>query len=504
MKAFGLWVLFLVFATALICLCFSSCSEASMNLHKGRKLKEDMNLDDESNIDLFDYHKINPVPSSKASIRPGPIQHGTPLMPFIPKDPPPGPDHGNDADHRYRVRPYKQIKRNRGEKKIRVLRSIGVGSFHSFLISGHTYIGPEHLLLALLDKDGGENRALRNFGAYAKDIHKKVMRMIDESKQESSSDKMPILEEYGVNLAQLAETWYDPVTDERKAQIKRVIQILGIHTRNNPCLVGKPGVGKTYIVQGMISLDMHRLFQGRYEERLKKLMEEVEENGGEIILFIDQLRTLFEAGASETAICAANILKPALASGKLQCIGATTDDEYRKHIEKDPALERLFEPVKVPEATFGRTMMILKQIQKTYEYHHKLRYTREALLAAAHLSFRCISERGCPGKAIDLIDEAGSLVCRKHENEGLNYRDLLEGLKRLRELRLECQGEIAAFRDKDLKKQAARSWDLLVGLELQILEKKTRIKEMKRNESTGITVTEADIEELVSSWKLHI
>uniref|UniRef100_A0A8R7RE20 AAA+ ATPase domain-containing protein n=1 Tax=Triticum urartu TaxID=4572 RepID=A0A8R7RE20_TRIUA len=243
---------------------------------------------------------------------------------------------------------------------------------------------------------------------------------------------MLILEEYGTNLTKLAqEGKLEPVVGREK-EIESATQILGKMKKKNPCLIGEPGVGKTVIVEGLavriapgdvpetlkgktvISLDMALLiagtkYRGEFEERLKNLMEEIKQNG-EIILFLDEVHTLVGAGAAEGAIDAANILKPALARGEIQCIGATTFDEYRKHIEKDPALERRGPPVKVLEPTVDETIEILGGLRELYEIHHKLKYTKEALIAAARLSHRYISGRFLPDKAIDLIDEAGSQV----------------------------------------------------------------------------------------------
>ena len=309
---------------------------------------------------------------------------------------------------------------------------------------GHNYIGSEHLLLGLLrEGEGVAARVLENLGADPSNIRTQVIRMVGENNEVtanvgggSSSNKMPTLEEYGTNLTKLAEEGkLDPVVG-RQPQIERVVQILGRRTKNNPCLIGEPGVGKTAIAEGLaqriasgdvpetiegkkvITLDMGLLvagtkYRGEFEERLKKLMEEIRQSD-EIILFIDEVHTLIGAGAAEGAIDAANILKPALARGELQCIGATTLDEYRKHIEKDPALERRFQPVKVPEPTVDETIQILKGLRERYEIHHKLRYTDESLVAAAQLSYQYISDRFLPDKAIDLIDEAGSRVRLRH------------------------------------------------------------------------------------------
>ncbi|ONM17901.1 Double Clp-N motif-containing P-loop nucleoside triphosphate hydrolase superfamily protein [Zea mays] len=287
---------------------------------------------------------------------------------------------------------------------------------------GHNYVGSEHLLLGLLrEGEGVAARVLESLGADPNNIRTQVIRMVGESTEAvgagvgggSSGQKMPTLEEYGTNLTKLAEEGkLDPVVG-RQDQIERVTQILGRRTKNNPCLIGEPGVGKTAIAEGLaqriangdvpetiegkkvITLDMGLLvagtkYRGEFEERLKKLMEEIKQNE-DIILFIDEVHTLIGAGAAEGAIDAANILKPALARGELQCIGATTLDEYRKHIEKDPALERRFQPVKVPEPTVDETIQILRGLRERYELHHKLRYTDDALIAAAQLSYQYIS-----------------------------------------------------------------------------------------------------------------
>ncbi|KAK4359424.1 hypothetical protein RND71_021653 [Anisodus tanguticus] len=396
---------------------------------------------------------------------------------------------------------------------------------------GHNYIGSEHLLLGLLRE--GEGVAAR------------VIRMVGESNEAvgasvgggTSGQKTPTLEEYGTNLTKLAEEGkLDPVVG-RQPQIERVTQILGRRTKNNPCLIGEPGVGKTAIAEGLaqriangdvpetiegkkklskvvlvqssvlfdsqglgskecavITLDMGLLvagtkYRGEFEERLKKLMEEIKQSD-EIILFIDEVHTLIGAGAAEGAIDAANILKPALARGELQCIGATTLDEYRKHIEKDPALERRFQPVKVPEPTVDETIQILKGLRERYEIHHKLRYTDDALVAAAQLSYQYISDRFLPDKAIDLIDEAGSR--------------LPEEAKELeKELRQITKEKNEAVRGQDFEK-AGELRDREMDLKAQITALIDKNKEMSKAESeagdTGPLVTEADIQHIVSSW----
>merc|ERR1712205_189350 len=282
------------------------------------------------------------------------------------------------------------------------------------------------------------------------------------------STKTPTLDEFGTNLTQLAtEAKLDPVVGRHK-EIDRVIQILGRRTKNNPVLIGEPGVGKTAIPEGLaqriqqgdipdiledkrvLTLDIGLLvagtkYRGEFEERLKKIMEEIK-SAGNVILVIDEVHTLIGAGAAEGAIDAANILKPALARGELQCIGATTLDEYRKHIEKDPALERRFQPVMVPEPTVDEAIQILMGLRERYEQHHRLKITDEALEAAAHLGDRYISERFLPDKAIDLIDEAGSRV------RLMNSKLPPEAKEVDKELRTVQKDKEDAVRDQDFAK----------------------------------------------------
>ncbi|KAM0821795.1 hypothetical protein ACQ4PT_071942 [Festuca glaucescens] len=396
---------------------------------------------------------------------------------------------------------------------------------------GHSYIGSEHLLLGLICEDDGVAAiVLKNFQADLGNIRSEVIRMISEISESetvgagvgggSTATKTPTLEEYGTNLTKLAvEGKLDPVIGRQK-QIERVVHILGRRTKNNPCLIGEPGVGKTAIAEGLaqrivtgdvpetiegktvITLDMGLLvagtkYRGEFEERLKKLMEEIKQNG-DIILFLDEVHTLVGAGAAEGAIDAANILKPALARGELQCLGATTIDEYRKHIEKDPALERRFQPVKVPEPTVDETIGILKGLRERYEIHHKLRYTEEALIAAAQLSYQYISDRFLPDKAIDLIDEAGSLVRLRHAKLPEEAKDLDKKLKEILKQKndaIRCQQfEMAG----DLRTEE-------LELKAQIMSLVDKNKEMNKAEvesgaSAGPVVTEADIQRIVSSW----
>ena len=306
---------------------------------------------------------------------------------------------------------------------------------------GHNYIGTEHLLLGLIrEGEGVAARVLENLGVDLAKVRTQVIRMLGETAEVGAgggggakgSTKTPTLDEFGTNLTQLAtESKLDPVVGRNK-EIDRVIQILGRRTKNNPVLIGEPGVGKTAIAEGLaqriqqgdipdileekrvLTLDIGLLvagtkYRGEFEERLKKIMEEIK-SAGNVILVIDEVHTLIGAGAAEGAIDAANILKPALARGELQCIGATTLDEYRKHIERDAALERRFQPVTVGEPSIPDTIEILRGLRERYEQHHRLKITDAALDAAATLGDRYISDRFLPDKAIDLIDEAGSRV----------------------------------------------------------------------------------------------
>jgi ATP-dependent Clp protease ATP-binding subunit ClpC len=304
---------------------------------------------------------------------------------------------------------------------------------------GHNYIGTEHLLLGLIrEGEGVAARVLENLGVDLAKVRTQVIRMLGETAEVAAggggkgSTKTPTLDEFGSNLTQqAADGKLDPVVG-RQQEIERVIQILGRRTKNNPVLIGEPGVGKTAIAEGLaqrinagdvpdiledkrvLTLDIGLLvagtkYRGEFEERLKKIMEEIR-GAGNVILVIDEVHTLIGAGAAEGAIDAANILKPALARGELQCIGATTLDEYRKHIERDAALERRFQPVMVGEPSVEDTIEILRGLKDRYEEHHRLKIADEALVAAATLGDRYISDRFLPDKAIDLIDEAGSRV----------------------------------------------------------------------------------------------
>ncbi len=308
----------------------------------------------------------------------------------------------------------------------------------------NNYIGTEHLLLGLIrEGEGLAGRVLAKLGVDLERTRREVMALQDNDSSgsgasTSSSNKQhrsrtPTLDEFGRDLTELARNEkLDPVVG-RYTEIERVIQILSRRTKNNPCLLGEPGVGKTAIAEGLaqriitgdipetlkdkriVSLDLAGLvagtkYRGEFEERMKRVMEEVRKAAGDVILFIDELHTLVGAGAAEGAIDASNIMKPALARGELQCIGATTMDEFRKYIERDAALQRRFQPIRVAEPSEDECVEILKGLRERYEQHHRVKITDEALVAASRLANRYITDRFLPDKAIDLIDEAASRV----------------------------------------------------------------------------------------------
>ncbi len=385
---------------------------------------------------------------------------------------------------------------------------------------GHNYIGTEHLLLGLIrEGEGVAARVLENLGVDLSKVRTQVIRMLGETAEvaagggSSGRTKTPTLDEFGSNLTQMAsEGKLDPVVG-RQNEIERVIQILGRRTKNNPVLIGEPGVGKTAIAEGLaqrianrdipdiledkrvVTLDIGLLvagtkYRGEFEERLKKIMDEIRQ-AGNVVLVIDEVHTLIGAGAAEGAIDAANILKPALARGELQCIGATTLDEYRKHIERDAALERRFQPVMVGEPSVDETIEILYGLRERYEQHHKLKILDEALEAAAKLSDRYISDRFLPDKAIDLIDEAGSRV-------RLINSQLPPAAKELdKELRQILKQKDDAVRAQDFDK-AGELRDREMDIKKQIRD----IASGKKNEDGGDEpqVNSEDIAHIVASW----
>jgi ATP-dependent Clp protease ATP-binding subunit ClpC len=387
---------------------------------------------------------------------------------------------------------------------------------------GHNYIGTEHLLLGLIrEGEGVAARVLENLGVDLSKVRTQVIRMLGETAEvtagggSSSRTKTPTLDEFGTNLTQLAqEGKLDPVVG-RTREIERVIQILGRRTKNNPVLIGEPGVGKTAIAEGLaqrivqgdvpdiladkrvISLDIGLLvagtkYRGEFEERLKKIMDEIR-NAGNIILVIDEVHTLIGAGAAEGAIDAANILKPALARGELQCIGATTLDEYRKHIERDPALERRFQPIMVGEPSVAETIEILYGLRERYEQHHKLRISDAALEAAAKLADQYISDRFLPDKAIDLIDEAASRVRLINSQLPPAARELDQELRRV------LREKDAAVRAQDFDRAGE-----LRDREMEIRQQIRAIAAAKKAEDSSRTelpeVTEEDVAQVVIAW----
>jgi ATP-dependent Clp protease ATP-binding subunit ClpC len=384
---------------------------------------------------------------------------------------------------------------------------------------GHTYVGTEHILLGLIrEGEGVAAQVLKNLGADQDKVRSQVIDLLGgatpgSGKREVRGRKTPTLDQFGRDLNELArESKLDPVMGRDK-EIQRVIQVLSRRTKNNPVLIGDPGVGKTAIVEGLaqiivagnvpetligkrvVSLDMAALvagskFRGEFEERLKKVMDEIR-NSGDIILFIDEMHTIIGAGAAEGAIDASNILKPALSRGELQAIGATTLDEYRKHIEKDAALERRFQPIIVDEPSVEETIAILEVLRDRYEAHHRVKITDEALRAAAILSDRYVADRFLPDKAIDLIDEAASKVRLR----GLVAPPELKELEHaLEETRREKE---AATQNEEFEKAAD-----LRDKEKQLIEEMEQMRSEWKSSRTRRdgTVNEEDIASVVSSW----
>ncbi|MGQ9531554.1 MAG: ATP-dependent Clp protease ATP-binding subunit [Desulfotomaculales bacterium] len=386
---------------------------------------------------------------------------------------------------------------------------------------GHPYVGTEHLLLGLIrEGEGIAAQVLTSLGADQHKVRHLVLQMLagapgfgPHGPAKGRPANTPALNEFGRDLTALAaEDKLDPVIGREK-EIERVIQILSRRTKNNPVLIGEPGVGKTAIAEGLaqrivagnvpevllnrrvVALDLASLvagtkYRGEFEERIKKVLDEIK-RAGNVIVFIDELHTLIGAGAAEGAIDAANIMKPALARGELQCIGATTLDEYRKHIEKDPALERRFQPIMVNEPTVEETLEILKGLRDKYEAHHRVRITDAALEAAVRLSDRYITDRFLPDKAIDLIDEAASRVRLQAFTAPPGVKELE---KRLEQIRKEKEEAVAS---QEFEK-AAQLRDQEQQLKAQL--EQTRESWKQRQDDKELTVTEEDIAHIVSSW----
>ncbi|MBV8530348.1 MAG: ATP-dependent Clp protease ATP-binding subunit [Candidatus Eremiobacteraeota bacterium] len=384
----------------------------------------------------------------------------------------------------------------------------------------HNYIGTEHLLLGLIrEGEGVAARVLTNLGVDPAKVRVQTTSLLGAEGQPAApkgKSKTPTLDAYGRDLTQLArDNKLDPVIG-RNTEIERVIQILSRRTKNNPALIGEPGVGKTAIAEGLaqrvikgdipeplrdrrvITLDLAGLvagtkYRGEFEERMKRVMDEIRGAAGEIILFIDELHTLVGAGAAEGAIDASNIIKPALARGELQCIGATTLNEFRKHIEKDSALERRFQPVMVGEPTVEETIEILKGLRDRYEAHHKVQISDEALAAAAKLGDRYISDRFLPDKAVDLIDEASSRV---RLQATLPPPAIREADAQLRKLIAEKE---AVVKNQEFDKAASiRDREEKLRLEKSHLEQEWR--DRKAASDRVLRVTAENIAEIVSSW----
>ncbi len=388
------------------------------------------------------------------------------------------------------------------------------------------FVDTEHLLLGLVrESDSTAVRVLRALGVELETVRREVIKLLgggaSVAPAQRSRSNSPVLDAFGRDLTKYAvEDKLDPVIGRHK-EIQRVVQILSRRTKNNPCLIGEPGVGKTAIAEGLaqriirkdvpealhgkrvIALDLAGLvagtkYRGEFEERMKRVTDEIRKANGEIILFVDELHTLIGAGAAEGAIDASNILKPALARGELQCIGATTLSEYRKHVEKDPALERRFQPVMVEEPSVDETIEILKGLRSRYESHHRVRIGDEALLSSARLAARYIADRFLPDKAIDVMDEAASRV-------RLRISEPPEEVKRARQSLEEVSRELQkVVSTSPLEREEA---DYQRGVQLRderhrLREELTALEEKWRKERGELrdVVTEDDIAHVVSVW----
>ncbi|WP_413376934.1 ATP-dependent protease ATP-binding subunit ClpC [Alkalihalobacillus sp. 1P02AB] len=387
---------------------------------------------------------------------------------------------------------------------------------------GHSYVGTEHILLGLIrEGEGVAARVLNNLGVSLNKARQQVLQLLGSNEVGSSSQQSgaashastPTLDSLARDLTAIArEDALDPVIGRSK-EIERVIQVLSRRTKNNPVLIGEPGVGKTAIAEGLaqsiianevpetlrnkrvMTLDMGTVvagtkYRGEFEDRLKKVMDEIRQ-AGNVILFIDELHTLIGAGGAEGAIDASNILKPSLARGELQCIGATTLDEYRKYIEKDAALERRFQPIQVNEPTLEESIQILTGLRDRYEAHHRVTITDDAISEAVKLSDRYITDRFLPDKAIDLIDEAASKVRLRSYTAPPNLKELEQ---RLEETRKEKD---AAVQSQEFEK-AASLRDSEQRLREEVDEMKNEWKKKQGQENTEVVVD--DIAQVVASW----
>ncbi|SNT66123.1 ATP-dependent Clp protease ATP-binding subunit ClpC, partial [Asanoa hainanensis] len=398
-------------------------------------------------------------------------------------------------------------------------------SLREALQLGHNYIGTEHILLGLIrEGEGVAAQVLVKLGADLNRVRQQVIQLLSgyQGKEPAAAGATPgeaapstslVLDQFGRNLTQAArEGKLDPVIGREK-EIERVMQVLSRRTKNNPVLIGEPGVGKTAVVEGLsqriikgevpetlkdkqlYTLDLGALvagsrYRGDFEERLKKVLKEIRTRG-DIILFIDEIHTLVGAGAAEGAIDAASILKPMLARGELQTIGATTLDEYRKHLEKDAALERRFQPIQVGEPSLAHTIEILKGLRDRYEAHHRVSITDAALVAAATLADRYISDRFLPDKAIDLIDEAGARMRIRRMTAPPDLRDFDERIAQVRrdkESAIDAQDFERAAQLRDKEKQ-------LLG------QKAQREKEWKAGDLDVVSeVDDEQIAEVLANW----
>ena len=387
----------------------------------------------------------------------------------------------------------------------------------------HNYVGTEHLLLGLIrEEEGVAARVLENLGCRLDVVREEVISLLGEAPRlhtptparTATKSKTPTLDEFGRDLTRMArESKLDPVIG-RDDEIERVIQILSRRTKNNPVLIGDPGVGKTAIVEGLaqkiasndipeilsgkrvMTLDLAAVvagtkYRGEFEQRLKNIMEEIRRSKNSIILFVDELHTVIGAGAAEGAIDASNMLKPSLARGELQCIGATTLDEYRKYIEHDSALERRFQPINVEPPSIDETVEILKGLKERYENHHKVKFSDSALEAATDLAERYITDRFLPDKAIDLIDEAGSrarLQSTQLPPELKEKESQIDVISKEKDTAIAAQEYEKAARLRDKEKELRRA--------LEESKKKWR----EKRDSTVPTITDEDIATIVSKW----